>query len=117
MGFVRVGALGEIPEGEVRAYELASGRVAVAHVEARLFAFDDACTHAGCALSEGTFDDREATIECPSDGSVFDVETGEPVTGPAQDPLAIHAARLADGWVEVAEEPNVYGWPGTRSAG
>jgi 3-phenylpropionate/trans-cinnamate dioxygenase ferredoxin subunit len=106
MTFVRVGALGEIPEGEVRAYELRSGRVGVAHVEARLYAFADACTHAGCALSEGTFDDRAATIECASDGSIFDVETGEPIEGPARDPLPIHAARLVDGWVEVAEDPN-----------
>jgi 3-phenylpropionate/trans-cinnamate dioxygenase ferredoxin component len=106
MAFVRVGALGEIPEGEVRAYELPTGRVAVAHVEARLFAFADACTHAGCGLSEGPFDDRGATIECPTDGSVFDVETGEPLSGPAQDPLPLHAARLVDGWVEVAEEPD-----------
>ncbi len=106
MAFVRVGALGEIPEGEVRAYELASGRVAVAHVEARVFAFADTCTHAGCALSEGTFDDRAATVECASDDSVFDVETGEPIGGPARDPLPIHAARVVDGWVEVAEEPN-----------
>ena len=105
MAFARVGALGEIPEGEVRAFELPSGRVAVAHVEARLFAFADACTHAGCALSEGAFDDREATITCASDGSVFDVETGEPLVGPAEDPVAIHAARLVDGWVEVAEAP------------
>ena len=105
MAFVRVGALGEIPEGEVRAYELPSGRVAVAHVEARLYAFADACTHAGCALSEGTFDDREATIECASDASVFDVETGEPIDGPARDPLPVHAARIVDGWIEVAEDP------------
>jgi 3-phenylpropionate/trans-cinnamate dioxygenase ferredoxin subunit len=106
MAFVRVGALGEIPEGEVRPYDLPSGRVAVAHVEARVFAFADACTNAGCALSEGIVDDRETTIECASDGSVFDVETGEPLSGPAQDPLEIHAARLVDGWVEVAEEPS-----------
>lgn len=105
MTFVRVGSLGEIPEGEVRAYELPPGRIAVAHVEARLFAFADACTHAGCALSEGTFDDRAATIECATCGSVFDVETGEPLSGPAEDPVAIHAARLIDGWVEVADEP------------
>ena len=103
--FVRVGSLAEIPEGEVRAYDLPWGRVAVAHVEARLFAFADACTNAGCALSEGGFDDREATIECPVDGSVFDVETGEPLTGPARDPLPIHPARLVDGWVEIAEHP------------
>lgn len=103
--FVRVGSIAEIPEGEMRAYELSAGRVAVAHVEYRLFAFADACTHAGCALSEGSFDDRSAQVTCPSCESVFDVETGEPIRGPAQDPLAIFAARVVDGWVEVSPHP------------
>ena len=104
-GFVRVGALAEIPEGEVRAYDLPIGRVAVAHVEARLFAFSDECTNAGCALSDGTFDDRAATITCASDESVFDVESGEPIEGPAQDPVPVHRAREVDGWVEVSGAP------------
>jgi nitrite reductase/ring-hydroxylating ferredoxin subunit len=85
--FIRVGSIAEIPEGEIRAFDLPAGRVAVAHVEARLFAFADECTHAGCALSEGEFDDRESTVECPCHGSVF------------------HQARLVDGWVEVASQP------------
>src|SRR5262245_26300422 len=105
MEFVRLGSLAEIPEGEMRAFDLPSGRVAVTHVEARMYAFSDECTHAGCALSEGDFDDRAATVTCACHGSVFDVETGEPVEGPAQDPVAVHPARLVDGWVEVAEHP------------
>jgi len=87
MDFVRVGSLAEIPEGEMRAFDLPSGRIAVAHVEARMF------------------DDRAATVTCACHGSVFDVETGEPVEGPAQDPVAVHRARLVDGWVEVADQP------------
>lgn len=106
MEFVRVASLAEIPEGEIRAFDLPTGRVAVAHVEATLFAFADECTHAGCALSEGEFDDRETTVECQCHGSVFDVETGEPLEGPAKDPVAVHQARLVDGWVEVAEQPD-----------
>ena len=105
MDYVRVGAMGEIPEGEARAYDTPAGRVAVAHDEAHLYAFGDECTHHGCSLSEGEFDDRQATIECPVDGSVFDVETGEPVEGPAADPLPIYQARVVDGWVEVASHP------------
>jgi 3-phenylpropionate/trans-cinnamate dioxygenase ferredoxin component len=105
MDFVRVGSLAEIPEGEMRAFDLPSGRIAVAHVEARMYAFADECTHAGCALSDGDFDDRAATVTCMCHGSVFDVETGEPVEGPAQDPVAVHPARLVDGWVEVADRP------------
>jgi 3-phenylpropionate/trans-cinnamate dioxygenase ferredoxin subunit len=103
--FIRLGALGEIPEGEARAYETVAGRVAVVHVEARLFAIGDECTHLGCSLAEGEVDDREATIECPCHGSIFDVETGEPIEGPATDPVQVFQARVIDGWVEVATEP------------
>jgi 3-phenylpropionate/trans-cinnamate dioxygenase ferredoxin subunit len=103
--YVRVGAMGEIPEGEPRAFDTPGGRVAVTHDEAHLYAFGDECTHQGCSLSEGTFDDRRATIECPIDGSVFDVETGEPLDGPATDPLAIFQARVIDGWIEIAVHP------------
>jgi 3-phenylpropionate/trans-cinnamate dioxygenase ferredoxin component len=102
--FIRVGALAEIPEAEVRAFDIPSGRVAVAHLEHRLFAFGDECTHQGCSLSEGEFDDREGTIECPCHGSVFDIETGEPTEGPAQDPVPVYRTREVDGWVEIAAE-------------
>jgi 3-phenylpropionate/trans-cinnamate dioxygenase ferredoxin subunit len=103
--FVRVGTEAEIPEGEVRGYELPSGHVAVAHVEFRLFAFDDECTHAGCRLSDGQVDERAGTIRCACHDSVFDVETGEPTDGPARDPVRIHAVRVVDGWVEVSPGP------------
>jgi len=105
MEFVRVGALGEIPEGDMRAYDTPAGRVTVAHIEAHLFAFADECTHHGCSLAEGTFDDRRATVECADDHSVFDVENGEPIGGPAADPLPVFQAREIDGWVEVATRP------------
>lgn len=103
--FIRLGALGEIPEGEARAYDTPSGRVAIAHVEAQLFAVADECTHRGCSLADGTVDDRAATVECPCHGSVFDLETGEPTEGPAADPVAVFQTRVIDGWVEVARDP------------
>lgn len=107
MEYVRVGAAAEIPEGEVRAFDTAAGRVAVAQIEQRLYAFGDECTHMGCSLTEGgTLDDRSATIECDCHNSLFDVETGEPVEGPAVDPVPVFAVREADGWVEVATQPN-----------
>jgi len=105
MDFIRVAALGEIPEGEARAYDLADVRVAVARVESHVFAFGDACTHQGCSLADGTVDERAVTVECPCHGSVFDIETGEPVEGPAEDPVPIFEARIVDGWVEVTSAP------------
>ncbi len=105
MDFTRVAALGEIPEGEARAYDLPTSRVAVAHVESRLYAFGDECTHQGCSLAEGSLDERAATVECPCHGSVFDVETGEPIEGPAEDPVPVFDVRVVDGWVEVTSTP------------
>ncbi|HVF08727.1 MAG TPA: Rieske 2Fe-2S domain-containing protein [Actinomycetota bacterium] len=102
---MRVGALGEIPEGEMRAYDTPAGRVSVAHIEAHLYAFGDECTHQGCSLAEGAIADRAATVECPCHGSVFDVENGEPIEGPAVDALPVFVAREIDGWVEVASHP------------
>ena len=96
MDFIRVAALAEVPDGELRAYELPAGRVAVAHMENEVFAFGDECTHAGCSLSEGELDEDEDTVVCPCHGSAFDVRTGEPLRGPAVDPVPLYHARLED---------------------
>jgi nitrite reductase/ring-hydroxylating ferredoxin subunit len=50
--FTRVGALAEVPEGELRAFEMTSGRACVGHSAAGVFAIGDECTHQGCSLSE-----------------------------------------------------------------
>jgi 3-phenylpropionate/trans-cinnamate dioxygenase ferredoxin component len=104
-GFVRVGSLAEIPEGELRAYDVPAGRVVVTHDERRLFAFGESCTGAGCPLAEGVFDDRSDRLSCTSCDSVFDAETGEPIEGPARDPLLVFTAKEVDGWIEVSTEP------------
>jgi nitrite reductase/ring-hydroxylating ferredoxin subunit len=90
----------------MRAFSVAGRRVTIANVGGGFYGFDDTCTHQGCSLAEGEFDDREAKVVCPCHGSVFDVETGEPVEGPAVDPVPVFAARLTDDdWVEVATQP------------
>ena len=101
MEFIRVASLGEVPDGELRAFDTQSGRVAVAHSENRLFALSDSCTHAGCSLADGELDDREGTVACAVDGSVFDLETGEPTDGPASDPVTVFRVREVNGWIEV----------------
>lgn len=101
-GFVRVASLAEIPEGELRAFDLPWTRIAIAHVENELFVFGDECTHEGCSLAEGELGEAEETVICPCHASEFDLRTGEPVEGPAEDPVPRFAVRATDdGWVEV----------------
>jgi len=66
--------------------------VAVAEVAGTLVAFDDTCTHRACPLSEGVFDDHSVT--CPCHKSRFDLRTGEPLNGPATEPIRIRRVAL-----------------------
>jgi 3-phenylpropionate/trans-cinnamate dioxygenase ferredoxin subunit len=100
-GYLRIASLAEVPEGELRAYDLAIGRVAVAHVENELFAFGDECTHEGCSLAEGELGGEEDSVVCPCHGSEFDLRTGEPLDGPAEDPVPVFPVREREGWIEV----------------
>jgi len=97
----RVGSLAEVPEGELRSFDLPGLRVAVAHVENELFAFGDECTHEGCSLAEGTLGAQEDTVICPCHESEFDLATGEPIDGPAVDPVPVFAVRVTDDWIEI----------------
>ncbi len=107
--YTRVASLAEVPEGELRSYELPVGRVAVAHIENDLFALGDECTHEGCLLSEGEIDEAADTVVCPCHGSAFDVRTGEPVEGPADDPVPVYPLRVDDGWIEILPVPGAEG--------
>lgn len=101
-GFASIASLAEVPEGEMRAFELPAGRVGLAHVENEVFAFADECTHEGCSLAEGTLGDQEESVVCPCHGSEFDLRTGEPILGPAEDPVRLFAVRVTeDGWIEL----------------
>jgi Rieske Fe-S protein len=55
-------------------------------------AFDVTCTHAGCPVDEVT-----DTINCPCHGSMFSLEDGAPVSGPAEAPLATKDVTVKDG--------------------
>ena len=103
MNYVRVASIVEVPEGELRAYESSAGRIAVAHVENRLFAFGDECSVGGCSLAEdGELSGSDDAVECTRDGSVYDLATGEPVAGPAVDPIVVYALRVDNDWIEIA---------------
>jgi 3-phenylpropionate/trans-cinnamate dioxygenase ferredoxin component len=102
--FVRVAAIVEVPEGEIRGYELPVGHVAVAHLEQELFAFADECPGDGCALSDGDLDEIADAVMCPCDGTAFDLRTGEPVSGPSPDRVALYRVRISEEWIEVGPE-------------
>jgi 3-phenylpropionate/trans-cinnamate dioxygenase ferredoxin subunit len=82
----------QIPEGEVRRYELDGSKLAVVNLGEKGFrAVDAVCSHARYFLDEGEVDVEDGTIECWKHGSTFDLDTGRPRTLPATQPIATYA--------------------------
>lgn len=79
--------------GEVVVVMIGGVEVAIANIDGLFRAFDDACTHRECPLSEGAID--ATSVTCPCHKSRFDLETGAPLTGPATVPIRIRSVRPA----------------------
>lgn len=91
--FVTTVTTNQIPVGEVKAIDVRGTRIAVANVGGTYYAFDDACTHEECSLSEegelaGT------TLTCTCHGSEFDVRTGNVLAPPATVPVKVYRTRV-----------------------
>jgi nitrite reductase/ring-hydroxylating ferredoxin subunit len=97
--FVTVGDASEVPEGEVKAFDVNGAEVAVARVGGSLYAFSDICTHRQCNLSMGELDGLD--IECECHGSMFDIRTGEVHNPPATERLETFEARETDGQIQI----------------
>ena len=88
MTLVKICTAADVPEGEVRRFEVDHRPIAVANLGADGFrAVDAICSHAHYFLDEGEVDDH--TIECPKHGSTFDLNTGKPMTLPATLPVDV----------------------------
>lgn len=93
--FVRVCALEDLTPGTPALAEIGGRPVAMVRDEdGHVHAVDDTCSHANVSLSEGDVDG--CTIECWLHGSAFDLNTGEPTSLPATEPIAVYAVTVDD---------------------
>lgn len=74
--------------------------IVLCHTKQGIFALDNICTHAHARMNEGRL--RGLRVICPLHGASFDVRDGRVLGPPATVPLAHHAVRVVDGFVEVA---------------
>ena len=94
-GSVRVCETKDVPPGEARRFSLDGREVAVVNLgEAGFRALDAICSHAHYYLDEGEVDADLETIECPKHGSTFDLNTGNPKTLPATQPVDTFAVTI-----------------------
>lgn len=90
---VAVGSMEEFEKpGQMKLVHVNGHRIVVAREGDRIIAFQDRCTHRGGPLSDGVL--ACGTVTCPWHGSQFDVESGDVVSGPAEDGIRIFPVRV-----------------------
>ena len=100
--FVAVAREEDVPEGQVRLYEVGDRSLVICRVNGRYYAVEDFCTHDGGPLGEGTLDGY--AIECPRHQALFDVRTGEVLRLPASSPIQSFPVRVENGNILVELE-------------
>jgi nitrite reductase (NADH) small subunit/3-phenylpropionate/trans-cinnamate dioxygenase ferredoxin subunit len=74
--FVTVAKVGDIPNGEGRAFEVDQQMVAIFNHDGVYYAIDDMCPHMGASLAAGFFEKSDCTVTCPWHAWRFDVRDG-----------------------------------------
>jgi 3-phenylpropionate/trans-cinnamate dioxygenase ferredoxin subunit len=67
-----------------------------------VYAIGDVCSHANVSLAEGEVWCDELELECPKHGSTFHLQTGEPSTLPATQPVPVFGASVVDGQIVIS---------------
>jgi 3-phenylpropionate/trans-cinnamate dioxygenase ferredoxin subunit len=91
---VAVLKVSDVKSGSARRVDVGGHRIAIVRIGDDWYALGDECSHADYSLSEGDVWEDEREIECPKHGSTFALETGEPQTLPATQPVPVYEVRV-----------------------
>ncbi|MGQ0615429.1 MAG: non-heme iron oxygenase ferredoxin subunit [Acidimicrobiia bacterium] len=94
MSRVVVCAVGDVPAGEAKRFDVGGYRIAVVHCGERFHVIDDRCTHADVSLAEGEVDCASLQIECWKHGSAFSLTDGKPQSFPATRPVPVYPVEI-----------------------
>jgi 3-phenylpropionate/trans-cinnamate dioxygenase ferredoxin subunit len=98
--FTAVATLDELPLDGKKVVKLGRLPILLCRTQDGVFALRNECSHAYAELDCGRL--RDGWIACPLHGARFDLETGQPLKGPASEPIETFAVRVIDGTIEVA---------------
>ena len=91
----------DLKPGEARRFDVGGHRICLVRIEDDFYAIGDRCSHADVSLSEGEVLEEEREIECWKHGSTFSLETGEPQSLPATQPVPTYDVRVEAGVVKL----------------
>ncbi len=102
-GWVRAASLADVPDGEPVSANVGEEDVLLYRRGDRLFAIGNRCTHQGAQLHDGPVKSFGSivAVTCPAHGSMFSLNDGRVMRGPAMRPVAAYEIRIRDEQVEV----------------
>lgn len=100
--WTEVAPLAEFPPGSCRRVDIGGVAVAVFNVDGRFYAIEDLCTHEAETLSNGERIGLE--IVCPRHQARFSLVSGEALSPPAYEAVAVFPVRTEDGRVLVRDD-------------
>lgn len=93
---VRICAVEDIKPGKAIRVKVGENAIAIVRTKAGdVKAINDKCSHGEISLSEGFVDNE--TIECWAHGAKFSLTTGEALTLPAFEPVAVYEVIIDNG--------------------
>lgn len=98
--FVAVLAESELADNTMKCVNAREIPVLLARTDGKIFALANTCSHLGGPLAEGDLLDNNC-VRCPWHGSVFSLEDGSVVIGPATESQPKFDMRIKDGQIEV----------------
>lgn len=94
----------ELTEGGMICKHTGDIPVLLARRNGRIHALVNTCSHLGGPLNEGEIVDDNC-VKCPWHGSVFSLETGEVVDGPATEPQPLFETRVIGDMIQIRLHP------------
>lgn len=102
-GWVKAASLADVPDGEPVSADVGGEDVLLCRRGDQLFAIGNRCTHQGAQLHEGPLKSFGSivAVTCPAHGSMFSLNDGRVMRGPAMRPVAAFEVRVRDDQIEV----------------
>lgn len=95
--WIAVAGEAELMPGQMKAFQIGDKRLLLVNADGCFHVIDEMCSHEDYSLALGCI--KGNRIKCSLHGSYFDLESGEALDEPADEPICTYPVRTEDGQI------------------